>query len=128
MSSSVKPIDPSSLLQRCHRSKRRWLVTQWSFVVLLAASIAIGMGSTLTRLKQPIQLADNQFLSESSYEQMIQRTLLSGKLGLTIGIVAFSGYLYAAIMHHRSRLKLQQVHNEEDILRKTGAPPEQGES
>jgi len=69
----------------------------------------VGLGGPVARLKQTIVMADNQFISDSSYEQMIQRTLLAGKLGLVIGIVAFLGYLFAAIMHHRSKLKLQQA-------------------
>lgn len=102
-------MDPGALLEKCRRSKRRWLITQWSFVVLLTSSIMIGLGATVTRLKQTIQMADNHFISESSYEQMIQHTLLGGKVGITIGVVAFFGYLYAAIMHYRSKRRLEQV-------------------
>ena len=102
-------MDPGVLLEKCRRSKRRWLIIQWSFVVLLTSSIMIGLGATVTRLKQTIKMADNHFISESSYEEMIQHTLLGGKLGIIIGVVAFFGYLYAAIMHHRSKRRLQQV-------------------
>ncbi|MBB21527.1 MAG: hypothetical protein CMN04_01350 [Roseibacillus sp.] len=109
MSSSTEMTASASTLEQCRRSKRRWLITQWSFVVLLTASIMVGLGGPIARLKQTIVMADNQFISDSSYEQMIQRTLLAGKLGLVIGIVAFLGYLFAAIMHHRSKLKLQQA-------------------
>jgi len=76
----------------------------------------VGLGGPVARLKQTIVMADNQFISDSSYEQMIQRTLLAGKLGLVIGIAAFLGYLFAAIMHHRSKLKLQQASDQSTYL------------
>ncbi|HCQ39985.1 MAG TPA: hypothetical protein DIV39_12580 [Verrucomicrobiales bacterium] len=126
MRSRTKTTDPASLFEKCRRSKRRWLVIQWSFVVLLTASIMVGLGSTVDRLKQTILMADNQSISESSYEEMIDRTLLAGKLGLAIGIVAFSGYLFAAIMHHRSKLNLQQVHDQ-SVLPDRPEPPAERE-
>ena len=67
MRSRTKTTDPASLFEKCRRSKRRWLVIQWSFVVLLTASIMVGLGGTVARLKQTILMADNQFISESSY-------------------------------------------------------------
>ena len=116
MSSSKEMTASASTLEQCRRSKRRWLLTQWSFVVLLTVSIMVGLGGPVARLKQTIVMADNQFISDSSYEQMIQRTLLAGKLGLVIGIAAFLGYLFAAIMHHRSKLKLQQASDQSTYL------------
>ena len=67
MRSRTKPTALASLFEKCRRSKRRWLVIQWSFVVLLTASIMVGLGGTVARLKQTILMADNQFISESSY-------------------------------------------------------------
>ena len=109
MRASTEMRDSPSTLEQCRRSKRRWLIAQWSFVFLLTISIIVGLGGPVARLKQTIVMANNQSISDSSYEQMIQRTLLVGKLGLVIGVVAFLGYLFAAIMHHRSKLKLQQA-------------------
>ena len=70
MSSSTEMTASASTLEPCRRSKRRWLITQWSFVVLLTVSIMVGLGGPVARLKQTIVMADNQFISDSSYEQL----------------------------------------------------------
>ncbi len=100
-------------VEKLRRTKRRWLLVLWCSALLLALSIILGMGATLSRLKQTVQLADDASLTEAAYEEMIQRTLLAGKSGLAFGVLAFLGYLCALLMHHRARLQLQRARDED---------------
>jgi len=99
-------------VQQLRRTKRRWLLILWCCGLLLALSVILGMGSTLNRLRQTVQLTDDPSLSEATYEEMIQDTLLAGKLGLVFGVLAFSGYLGAVLMHHRARQQLRRAREE----------------
>jgi len=103
-------------VQQLRRTKRRWLLILWCCGLLLALSIILGMGSTLNRLRQTVQLTDDPSLSEATYEEMIQGTLLAGKLGLVFGVLAFSGYLGAVLMHHRARQQLRRAREEDRQL------------
>ena len=103
-------------VQKLQRTKRRWLLVLWCSALLLALSIILGMGAPLSRLKQTMQLADDASLSEAAYEEMIQRTLHTGKLGLVFGVLAFSSYLCAVLMHHRARQQLQRARDEDRQL------------
>ena len=103
-------------VQKLQRTKRRWLLVLWCSALLLALSIILGMGSTLNRLRQTVQLTDDPSLSEATYEEMIQGTLLAGKLGLVFGVLAFSGYLGAVLMHHRARQQLRRAREEDRPL------------
>ena len=100
-------------VQQLRRTKRRWLLILWCCGLLLALSVILGMGSTLNRLRQTVQLTDDPSLSEATYEEMIQGTLLAGKLGLVFGVLAFSGYLGAVLMHHRARQQLRRAREED---------------
>ena len=103
-------------VQQLRKTKRRWLLILWCCALLLALSIILGMGSTLSRLKQTVQLTDDPSLSETAYEEMIQGTLLAGKLGLVFGVLAFSGYLCAVLMHHRAKQQLPRAREEDRHL------------
>ena len=103
-------------VQQLRRTKRRWLLILWCCALLLALSIILGMGSALSRLGQTIQMTDDPFLSEAAHEEMIQSTLLAGKRGLVFGVLAFSGYLGAVLMHHRARQQLRRAREEDRPL------------
>ena len=103
-------------VQKLQRTKRRWLLVLWCSALLLALSIILGMGAPLSRLKQTMQLADDDSLSETAYEEMIQRTLHAGQSGLIFGVLAFTGYLCAVLMHHRAKQQLQRARDEDRQL------------
>ena len=105
-----------STIQQLRKTKRRWLITQWSCGLLLALSVLLGMGATLGRLKQSVHLAHDHSLSEEAYNQMIQRTLLAGKAGLILGALAFLAYLGSVVMHQRAKQKLQHVREQDHDL------------
>ena len=106
-------------VQKLQRTKRRWLLVLWCSALLLALSIILGMGTTLSRLKQTMQLVDDASLSEAGYEEMeemIQRTMLAGTAGLILGSLAFLAYLCAVLMHHRARQQIQRARDEDRQL------------
>lgn len=95
--------ESSDLLQR----KRRWLIALIGFGLLLAACILIGLGATVWRMQQTMDLVDSATVSDTAFEQMVERAILWGKLGLAIGTVAFAGYLVSFIMHQHAKEKLK---------------------
>ena len=104
-------------VQKLQRTKRRWLLVLWCSALLLALSIILGMGVPLSRLKQQtMQLFEDASPSEAAYEEIRQRTLHTRKSGLIFGVLAFSGYLCAVLMHHRARQQLQRARDEDRQL------------
>lgn len=100
-----------ALLQQ---KKRRWLTLIWVFGALLSISIIVGLGSTFIRLQETVQMADS--LSDASYEELTERTLFTGKLGLVCASLAFLGYLVAVVMHHRAKQSLQTARDDDRHL------------
>ena len=81
------------------RTKRRWLVNLWLSGLLLALAIVLGLGVTLWRLQETMELVDDSTLSEAAYEQMVAKSVTAGRAGLAIGTLAFLGYLISMLMH-----------------------------
>jgi len=94
---------PSDLLLR----KKRWLVALISFGLLLALCIITGLGTTVWRMQQTMDLVDSAAVSNTAFEHMIERTIFWGKLGLAFGTVAFAGYLISFVMHQRTKEKIK---------------------
>ena len=106
------PLPPgnSALLQQ---KKRRWLIRIWLCGALLAIAIVTGLGSTLSRLERTMKLIDDATLTDEAYKKIEQRTLRGAKLGLAVGTLAFFGYLYCLVMHHRTKQQIQAARDEE---------------
>ncbi len=104
----------SDLLQR----KRRWLIALCVCGLFLALSILLGLGATVWRMQETMELVDDSAVSDAAYLQMIERATLWSKLGLAIGTVAFAGYLVSFVMHQRTKEKLKSWHEQQRLARR----------
>ena len=96
-----------------HQRKKRWFIATCLCGALLAISIIAGLGATVWRLQKTMELVDDTATSGIVYGQMVDRSILRGKLGLAIGCVAFAGYLYSFVNHHRAKERLVTARDEE---------------
>lgn len=108
------PDAPTDLLQQ----KRRWLIALITFGLLLATSILLGLGATVQKMKQTMELVDSVSISDSAYQRMVNRSILWGKLGLAFGTVSFAGYLVSFVMHQRARDRLKAWREEQRLARR----------
>ena len=101
-------LDASELRRR----KKRWLIFTALFGVMLSVSIILGLGTTVWRLNQTMELVDDPSVSDATYHKMINRSVFRGQIGLAMGTVAFFGYLISFVMHHRAKEKIK-AHRED---------------
>jgi len=102
-------LDASELRRR----KKRWLIFTALFGVMLSVSIILGLGTTVWRLNQTMELVDDPSVSDAIYHKMIDRSVLRGQMGLAMGTAAFFGYMISFVMHHRVKEKIK-VHRENE--------------
>jgi hypothetical protein len=102
-------LDASELRRR----KKRWLIFTALFGVMLSVSIILGLGTTVWRLNQTMELVDDPSVSDAIYHKMIDRSVLRGQMGLAMGTAAFFGYMISFVMHHRVKEKIK-AHRENE--------------
>lgn len=101
-------LDASELQRR----KKRWLVFTYLFGLMLAVAIVVGLSTTVSRLDQTMKLVDDNSISDTTYDKMVDRSIVQGQVGLAMGTLAFFGYLISFVMHNRMKEKIKAQRDE----------------
>lgn len=84
----------------------------------------LGLGATVWRLQQTMELVDDSSTTNANFKAMMDRALLWSKVGLGAGSLAFLGYLFSFYMHHRLK---EQVKAEREEARRLALLEGEGE-